>query len=272
MPSVSDLLNAAVLGVVEGLTEFLPVSSTGHLILFGELLGFQGPPGHVFEVAIQLGAILAVVWAFFGKLWGLAVGLPLQDARGQQARKMVLIILVAFLPALVIGGLAHSFIKQVLFNHYVVCASLILGGVVLLFIDRWAKTPKIQNMEAIKPRTGLIIGLFQCVSMIPGVSRSGTTIVGGMLCGVDKKAAAEFSFFLSLPTMFGATAYDLYKGWNGISMDGAMTIGVGFIVAFISALIVIRPFLDFVGRHGLAAFGWYRIAAGMAMLALLFTR
>jgi undecaprenyl-diphosphatase len=259
---------ALLLGIIEGLTEFLPVSSTGHLILFGDLLNFQGPPGHVFEVAIQLGAILAVCVAYFGRLIGVAVSLPTSAG----ARRFVIAILLGFLPAVLLGVLAHGFIKSVLFSPYVVCTTLILGGIAILAIERNLPQPRHFEVECFSPRLALAIGAVQTLAMIPGVSRSGATILGALLMGVERRAAAEFSFFLAIPTMAGAVVYDLYKNRGGLDLDGTLLIAIGFAAAFLAGLMVVKSLVAFVGRYGFAPFGWYRIALGLGMLGLLLTR
>jgi undecaprenyl-diphosphatase len=258
-------LQVLLLGVLEGLTEFIPVSSTGHLILMGAVLGFEGPPGRVFEIAIQLGAILAVVVLYFRRLWGVLVGLP----RDPAARHFALAILLAFLPAALVGVVAHGFIKAVLFSPWVVAVSLILGGVAILLIERARPVALVHSIEALSLRRALAIGAVQCLAMIPGVSRSGATIMGALLLGVDRRTAAEFSFFLAIPTMFGAVVYDLYKNRAGLTLDGGMVIAVGFVAAFLAALLVVRAVIGFVARHGFAPFAWYRIALGVVALVLL---
>jgi undecaprenyl-diphosphatase len=258
-------LSALILGVVEGLTEFLPVSSTGHLILSDEILGFQGPPGQVFEIVIQLGAILAVCWIYRDRLLGALAG----AATEPRAQRFNANILFAFLPAAVVGLLAHNFIKNVLFSPWVVAVSLIVGGVAILVIERIRPPPRVLEVDEIRIRHALKIGLCQCVAMIPGVSRSGATIMGALMFGVERKAAAEFSFFLAIPTMFAATAYDLFKNRAALSGHDAVTIGIGFATAFVSALFVVRWFVAFISRHGFGPFAWYRIALGSAALALL---
>jgi undecaprenyl-diphosphatase len=259
---------ALLLGIIEGLTEFLPVSSTGHLILFGDLLNFQGPPGHVFEVAIQLGAILAVCVAYFGRLIGVAVSLPTSAG----ARRFVIAILLGFLPAVLLGVLAHGFIKSVLFSPYVVCTTLILGGIAILAIERNLPQPRHFEVECFSPRLALAIGAVQTLAMIPGVSRSGATIMGARAFRVDRPTAAEFSFFLAIPTMIGAAVYDLYKNWSELSWNGSAIIALGFIAAFFSALVVVGPFVRFISRHGFGVFAWYRIAIGALAIVLLAMR
>ncbi len=259
---------ALVLGIVEGLTEFLPVSSTGHLILMDELLGFQGPSGKVFEIVIQLGAILAVCVLYFRRLWELLVTLPSSAA----SRRFALTIVIAFLPAAVIGVLFHRIITEYLFSPYVVSVTLILGGLAILVIERLRPVEQVHEMEAITPWLGFKIGCCQVISMIPGVSRSGATILGAILMGVDRRTATEFSFFLAIPTMFGATVYQLFKNKDALGDGGKMLIAVGFIAAFLSALLVVRTLVGFVSRHGFAPFAWYRLAIGTIMLIFLLIR
>ena len=264
----STLISALVMGVVEGLTEFIPVSSTGHLILLGDLLGFQGPPGRLFEVVIQLGAILAVCVVYFQRLLNIVVSLP----SSPEARRFVVAILLAFLPAAVIGVFAHGFIKSVLFSPYVVSVALIVGGIAILWIERNLPTPRHFEVEAFSPRLALGIGMVQTLAMIPGVSRSGATILGALMMGVERRTAAEFSFFLAIPTMLGAVVYDTYKNADTLTSDGSLVIAAGFIAAFLAGLLVVRSLVAFVGRYGFAPFGWYRIALGMVMLAFLSVR
>ncbi len=259
-----EFLSAIFMGVVEGLTEFLPVSSTGHLILFGDLLHFEGPPGHVFEVVIQFGAILAVVALYWRKF--LNILLHLREA---DAQHFVRNLLLAFLPAVVIGALVHDAIKAALFNATVVAIALIVGGIAILVIERVKPIARIHSTEAMGWKTALAIGFMQCMAMIPGVSRSGATIMGALMVGVDRKTAAEFSFFLAVPTMFAASVYDLYKG--GVGMDGAglELIAIGFVVSFLVALFVVRWLVRFVQTHGFGLFAWYRIVLGTVILTLL---
>ncbi|MGD9784792.1 MAG: undecaprenyl-diphosphate phosphatase [Hyphomicrobiaceae bacterium] len=247
-----------LLGLIEGLTEFIPVSSTGHVLLAGHFLGFQSP-GKTFEVLIQLGAILAILTVYAARLIKMLLALP-SDPRTQ---RFVIGVLIAFLPAAVIGALGHSFIKSVLFETpMLICAMLILGGIVLLFVDRMPLEPVYHDAMDFPPSLALKIGLCQCLAMVPGVSRSGSTIVGAMLLGADKRSAAEFSFFLAMPTMAGAFAYDLYKNWSKLATDDVTSIALGFVVAFVSGVFVVRYLLDFVSRHGYQLFGWWRIIVG----------
>ncbi len=257
-----------MLGVVEGLTEFIPVSSTGHLILLVDLLGFAGPPGHVFEIVIQLGAILAVCWAYRERLWRTATGVFVDPDAFAFARN----ILIAFLPAMVIGALAHSAIKALLFDPWVVSSTLILGGVVILVVERVKPAPRYAAPEAFPALLALKIGLCQAIAMIPGVSRAGATIMGALLLGVERKAATEFSFFLAIPTMLAAAVYDAYKNRGAFDGDGAAVIALGFATAFACALLIVRWVIGFVSRNGFAPFAWYRIALGALMLAVLWGR
>lgn len=266
--NASIYATAALLGVVEGLTEFIPVSSTGHLILLIDLLGFQGPPGKVFEIVIQLGAILAVCWVYRAKLFGVALGALSDPDDFRFARNIVL----AFLPAAVIGVLAHGFIKSVLFSPWVVSAMLVLGGIAIIVIERRLGQTPHHAIEKFTPALAIGIGLCQAVAMIPGVSRAGATIMGAMLLGVDRRTATEFSFFLAIPTMLGATVYDLYKNRGVLTADNVEIIAVGFIAAFLAAMLVVRMVIGFVSRRGFIPFAWYRIAIGTLMLVLLASR
>lgn len=260
--SFGTLLEAFLLGLLEGFTEFLPVSSTGHILLAGHFLGVENE-GKVFEVVIQLGAILALLVVYFQRFLNVLITLP----SSPRSRNFVISILVAFLPAAVIGAFAHGFIKDVLFETpSLICFMLILGGIVLLWVDTLKIPPRFTDAMAFTPSLSLKIGFIQCLAMIPGVSRSGSTIVGGLLLGASKPAAAEFSFFLALPTMTGAVTYDLFKNRNNLSMDDGLIIAVGFVAAFIAALAVVRTLLAFISRHGYAPFGWWRIAVGGAGL------
>jgi undecaprenyl-diphosphatase len=254
-----DLIKAVVLGVVEGLTEFLPVSSTGHLLLLEHFFGFDDDAfGKTFVVLIQLGAILAILSVYFQRLWAIAVG-ALREAA---PRRFILGVLIAFLPAAIIGALLHSFIKGVLFNVWIVCIMLIVGGGVLLWVDRLRLRPVHHDATAYPLMTYLIIGLCQCLAMIPGVSRSGATIVSAMLLGADKRSAAEFSFYLAMPTMAGAFAYDLYKNFGQMGGSNWLIVAVGFLTSFVAAFIVVKSFLDYVSNHGFALFAWWRIIIG----------
>jgi len=262
---MADWLMAIILGLVEGLTEFIPVSSTGHLLLLGHFLGFEST-GKTFEIVIQLGALLAIISVYFKRLWTLATRWPF-DA---EARRFLIGLLVAFAPAVVIGVFAYDFIKLVLFETpVVICVALIVGGILLLLLDRMKKVPVYLEADRYPMRVYLLIGLFQCLAMIPGVSRSGATIAGGLLLGTDKRSAAEFSFFLALPTMGAAVAYDLLQNWERLDFSDAGLIAIGFVTAFLTALAVVKLLLDFVSRHGFAPFAWWRIVVGIGGLILL---
>ncbi|MGE0626555.1 MAG: undecaprenyl-diphosphate phosphatase [Hyphomicrobiaceae bacterium] len=253
-----------LLGLIEGATEFIPVSSTGHILLAGHFLGFHSP-GKTFEVLIQLGAILAIFSVYAAKLLRLLVDLP-SDAR---SRRFVAGIVIAFLPAAVFGALLHSQIKALFEVPMVICIALIVGGIILLAVDRMNFRPRYHDVMDFPLGVAFTIGLFQCLAMVPGVSRSGATIVGSMLLGTDKRSAAEFSFFLAMPTMAGAFAYDLYKNWSVLKPDDVASIALGFVVAFVAAVFVVRYLLDYVSRHGFALFAWWRIIVGGVGLGAL---
>ncbi|MPZ58284.1 MAG: undecaprenyl-diphosphate phosphatase [Rhizobiales bacterium] len=256
----ADLVKAMVLGIVEGLTEFLPVSSTGHLLLIGHFFGFSDDEfGKTFVVLIQLGAILAILSVYFVRLWVIAIGMFTDSAKF----RFVVGVVIAFLPAAVIGALAHGFIKGVLFNAWVICFTLIVGGAVLLWVDGLALKPRYHDATRFSLPMYFTIGVFQCLAMIPGVSRSGATIVSAMLLGADKRSAAEFSFFLAIPTMAGAFAYDLYQNYALMSYDNTVLIALGFATSFIAGWIVVRTFLGYVSRHGFALFAWWRLIVGL---------
>ena len=264
---MSDAIRAVILGIIEGVTEFLPVSSTGHLLLAERFFGLgDGAFWDSFTVLIQLGAILAIVVLYFKKLWDVAIGMFTGDA---DARRFVIGVLVAFLPAAVIGAIAGSYIKAFLFNPWVVCFSLIVGGAILLWVDQLDLEPHEHDATTFPLMTYLWIGFAQCLAMIPGVSRSGATIVGAMLLGADKRAAAEFSFFLAIPTMVGAFVYDLYKSRGEMTMDHAGLIAIGFVVSFVTAMIVVKAFLGYVTRHGFTLFAWWRVIVGTLGLVAL---
>jgi len=258
--------HVVLLGLLEGLTEFIPVSSTGHLLLAGYFLGFNSP-GKTFEVLIQLGSILAILSVYSAKLLRLLIDLP-SDPR---SRRFVLAVLVAFLPAAVIGAGAHKYIKEFLFESpTLVCVTLIVGGVVLLAVDKMRFEPRYHDAMDFSLPMALAIGFAQCLAMIPGVSRSGSSIVSALLLGADKRSATEFSFFLAMPTMVGAFAYDLYKNHAGLTVDDVQGIALGFVVAFVSGVVVVRYLLDFVSSHGFALFAWWRILVGGMGLGALF--
>ena len=266
------LLKAALMGVVEGLTEFLPISSTGHLILAGALLGFEDEKAKVFDIAIQTGAILAVVIVYWHKIAGTVVALPTQ----RMARRFALNVLIAFLPAVVLGLLFGKFIKAHLFTPTVVASTFILGGFVILWVEGWGSRRKpdthpndharIQNVESMTPRDALKVGLVQCLAMVPGTSRSGATIIGGMLLGLSRKAATDFSFYLAIPTLIGAGAYSLYKERALLSMADLPLFSVGLLFSFLSAWVCVRWLLRYIATHSFVPFAWYRIAFGGVVL------
>jgi undecaprenyl-diphosphatase len=261
-----DLLKAAALGIVEGLTEYLPVSSTGHLLLMEHFFGFDDDAfGKSFAILIQLGAILALLSIYFIRLWKLARDFFIDP----QARRFVYGVLLAFMPAAVVGFLAHGFIKDVLFNVWIVCIMLVIGGFVLLWVDRMNLRPRFHDATKFTLPMYLGIGLVQVVSMIPGVSRAGATIVGAMLFGADRRSAAEFSFWLAMPTMVGVFALEVYKSGAEISGDNKLIIAVGFIASFICGWIVVKTFLGYVQHHSFAVFAWWRIILGALGLAAL---
>ncbi len=254
---------AVVLGIVEGLTEFLPVSSTGHLILVSDWLDFNRGHAASFEIFIQLGAILSVCWFYRVRLRDVIRGV----GREPGANRFIVNLAIAFLPAAVVGYFAHDFIKATLFSPTVVAWALIIGGVAILGIERWAReNPGADN--AVTPRQALQIGLAQVLALIPGVSRSGATIMGGMVAGLNRRNATEFSFFLAIPMMFAATLYDLGKNWQALGQDDAGLFAVGFITAFMSALLTIKFLLNFVSQHSFAVFAYYRIVFGGLLLWL----
>lgn len=259
-------VEALILGLIEGLTEFLPVSSTGHILLAGHFMGFEST-GKTFEVVIQLGAILALLLVYTQRLLGVAAAAP----RDPKARRFIVSILIAFLPAAVIGALAHDYIKEVLFESPgLICVMLIGGGLILLVVDRVKLPVRHADAMAYPLPMAFGVGLCQCLAMVPGVSRSGATIVGALLMGADKRSAAEFSFFLAMPTMAGAVVYDLFKNRHILDFSDKALIAVGFITAFVTALLVVRVLLEFVSRRGFSVFGWWRIAIGLAGLAGLY--
>jgi undecaprenyl-diphosphatase len=269
MPVSGDIWTAIILGIVEGLTEFLPVSSTGHLILGGELLGFTDSGSVTFKIAIQLGAILAVLVVYWRRFWNVGMGLLARDAGAIAFTRN---ILIGFFPAMLVGALAYDAIRAVLQSPEVVAVALVIGGIAILAIERMVKSVRIDSVEAMPLGTAIAIGAVQCIAMIPGVSRSGATILGALLMGVERKTAAEFSFFLAVPTMAGATVYALYKDRALLSADDMGMIGVGFVCAFLVALLVVKAFVAIVARHGFAPFAWYRVIVGSAALIWLSLR
>ncbi len=265
MFELGALLKAAILGIVEGLTEFLPISSTGHLILAGELLGFNDEKGKAFVIVIQTGAMLAVMWHYRTRFTDLAIGLFTKRA----AQLFIAKLFVAFLPAAIVGLLFNNFIKSVLFGSVPVAIALIAGAFVILWVERIYKGGKVQTVDDVSFRDALMIGLAQCFSLVPGVSRAGATILGGMLTGLTRKAATEFSFFLAVPTLIAAGGYDFLKHRSEFSADDIGILAVGMIVSFISALICVRWLLRFVSTNNLTIFAWYRIVLGAIILAVM---
>jgi undecaprenyl-diphosphatase len=258
------LIKAAVMGVVEGLTEFLPVSSTGHLILTGALLHFDDDKAKVFDIAIQTGAILAVIIVYWQKIQATLVGLASQ----RQAQRFALNVLIGFLPAAIIGLIAYKAIKAHLFNPGVVAGAFIVGALVILWVEKTQPVKvRIESVDDMSPLDALKVGFAQCFGMIPGTSRSGATIIGGMLFGLSRKAATEFSFFLAIPTLIGAGAYSLYKERALLSMADLPLFAVGFVMSFISAWMCVRWLLRYISTHSFTPFAWYRIAFGIVVLA-----
>jgi undecaprenyl-diphosphatase len=260
------IFKAIIMGVVEGVTEFLPISSTGHLIVVGDLINFHND-GRVFEIAIQLGAILAVVVEYRRKFTQVACGM-FNDA---QAQRFILNLLVAFIPAAIVGVLFISLIKTYLFNALTVATMLILGGLVILWAERRQHQVRVTDVDQMTWRDALKVGLFQVLSMVPGTSRSGSTIIGGLFIGLDRKVAAEFSFFLAVPTMVAATAYDIYKHRDMLEMGDFPMFAAGFITAFFSAWIAVKTLVRYVANHSYEIFAWYRIAFGVIILLTAYT-
>jgi undecaprenyl-diphosphatase len=261
------LLIAALLGLVEGLTEFLPVSSTGHLILAGSLLNFTGPKAQVFEIVIQTGAIFAVIGVYWARLNHTAVAVFAPRQKGRDARRFALNVAIGFLPAVVLGLLFGKMIKAHLFTPVVVAATFILGGFVILWAERARKSAvRVQQVEDMTMLDALKVGVVQCLALIPGTSRSGATIIGGMLMGLSRKAATEFSFFLAIPTLIGAGAYSLYKERALLSLSDLPLFAVGLLVSFFSAWICVRWLLRYVATHDFVPFAWYRIVFGVVVL------
>ncbi|MFM0360384.1 undecaprenyl-diphosphate phosphatase [Paraburkholderia sediminicola] len=258
---------ALILGVVEGLTEFLPVSSTGHLIVAGSLLNFTDEHAKTFDVVIQLGAILAVCWEFRRRIGSVVVGLPSRP----DARRFALNVIIATIPAIVLGLLFEKAIKAALFSPVPVAFALVAGGVVILWAEarqraRGDVAARVQSVDDLSPLDALKVGLAQCFALIPGMSRSGSTIIGGMLFGLERRVATEFSFFLAIPIIFGATAYELYKDWHLLSADALGSFALGFVAAFISAFACVRWLLRYIAAHDFTVFAWYRIGFGLLIL------
>lgn len=256
------ILKALIMGLVEAASEFLPISSTGHLIIAGDFLNFTGPRAATFEVFIQLGAILAVVWIYRQRLRDTLVNCN----RDPQARRLILNLAIAFFPAAILGFILHDQITHYLFNPTTVAIALVLGGIVILLVERYARTGRVQSVSEMTWRDALVVGLAQSVSLIPGVSRSGATIMGGMLGGLSRFAATEFSFFLAIPIMFAATGYSLLKEWSHLNATDIPVFAVGFVAAFLGSLAVVRFLIAYVGQNSFAPFAWYRIVFGGLLL------
>lgn len=258
----STLFHALILGIVEGLTEFLPVSSTGHLILTGQLLGFNDEKGKVFEIAIQFAAILAVVYEYRQRLWHTLISMPADPVSQRLATNLI----VSFLPSAVLGFIFLNQIKTYLFNPIVVASAFIIGGVLILWAERRQHVIRAESIDDMSWRDALKVGFAQALAMIPGTSRSGATIIGGLFFGLSRRAATEFSFFLAIPTMFAATSYDVYKHRELFSADDFGLFAIGGVVSFFSAFLAVRGLLFFISRHDFSVFAWYRIAFGVLVL------
>ena len=265
---MNDFIKAIILGLVEGATEFIPVSSTGHLILAADWLNFEGDRAKTFEVFIQLGAILAVVWLYRAKVFGVLRNL----GHDPLARQLMINLIIAFLPAAIIGFLVHDWIKEYLFNPLTVAWAMLVGGFIILAIEWWNPPEDVPDVDHVPMSKALGIGVAQVLSLFPGVSRSGATIMGARSLGLSRRAAAEFSFFLAIPVMFAATGYDLLKSRDTLSAADAPVFAVGFIVSFLSAIVVVKAFLGFVSRHSFKPFAWYRIAFGALLLFMYWNR
>lgn len=266
------LVKAAIMGVVEGLTEFLPISSTGHLILAGALLGFDDDKAKVFDIAIQTGAIFAVILVYWQKIRDTAVALP----TSAKARQFVINVLIAFVPAVVLGLLFGKAIKANLFTPVVVASTFIIGGFIILWAEGWGRKrapvrPRVESVDDMTTLDAVKVGLVQCLAMIPGTSRSGATIIGGMLLGLSRRAATDFSFFLAMPTLIGAGAYSLYKDRALLSMADLPMFGVGLVFSFLSAWLCVRWLLRYISTHSFVPFAWYRIVFGVVVLVTAWT-
>jgi len=267
-----DIIISILLGIVEGLTEFLPVSSTGHLLVTERLLGLPDNQWEAFTIVIQFGAILSVVAVYWRKFWNVLVGLP----TSREARQFAIDVIVAFIPAAVFGALLIKYINGYLlqpsFAMPVIATTWIAGGILILILERIAPKPRYLDGDHLPLSKALQIGFCQCLAILPGVSRSGATILGAELLGVERKAAAAFTFYLAVPTMFGATVFELYKKHDALTSANTTLIAIGFVVSFVVAYGVVKTFIAFIGRYGLKPFGWYRIASGLALIAYLLTR
>ncbi len=268
---IALLIKAAIMGIVEGLTEFLPISSTGHLILTGALLGFDDAKAKVFDIAIQTGAIFAVILVYWQKIRDTVVALPTD----RQAQRFALNVFIAFVPAVLLGLLFGKAIKEHLFTPVVVASTFIIGGFIILWAEKRQQnnpaTARVHSVDAMTPMDAIKVGLVQCLAMIPGTSRSGATIIGGMLMGLSRQAATDFSFFLAIPTLIGAGAYSLYKERALLSMADAPMFAVGLLFSFLSAWLCIRWLLRYIASHSFVVFAWYRIAFGLIVLVTAWT-
>ena len=259
---MDNVVSSALLGIIQGLTEFLPISSTGHLILFQRLLHFQAPPGKIFECVVQLGSVLAVLFAYFERLIP-----PIKRlASSGDDRRFFTMILIATIPAGILGFLFHAPIKAVLYNHITVALSLIIGGFFFLKMESWQKTTLCNSPEDVRPWQASVIGTAQAIALIPGVSRSGATIASGVLVGMSHRAATEFSFILAIPTLFGAGFYDLFANRQHLTLEHATSLTIGFTTAFLASLLVFRPLVRCIDRYGFTPFAWYRIVLGILVL------
>lgn len=263
---MTDLLNAVILGIVEGLTEFIPVSSTGHLIIAGHFLHFEGAKASTFEVFIQLGAILAVVVLYKDRFLRL---LHRSSSGGFAGLNGILLLGLTTAPALVLGFLAHGFIKEHLFNTLTVAIGIFVGGVAILLAERFLPAPTKRGLDSLAPKDALLVGFFQCLALWPGVSRAGATIIGEMLMGIERKTAAEYSFLAAVPVMFAATGYDLFKSLSFLQASDLPMFAVGFVVSFLAAWLAVRTFISLLSRYTLVPFGWYRIIAAVLLLLIV---
>jgi undecaprenyl-diphosphatase len=259
---IFTLIQSVLLGVVEGLTEFLPISSTGHLIIAGDLLAYTGEQAKTFEICIQLGAILAVCWLYRQRLLRVVSGLT-NDAGAQ---RFAVNLIVGVLPSAIFGLLLHKLIKAHLFNSVVVAIAMVVGGFIILLVEKKERQPRITEVDQMGWTDALKLGLAQVFALIPGTSRSGATIIGGLLCGLSRPAATEFSFFLAIPTMFLATGYDVFKSWHALAQQDLAFFAVGFVTAFFSALLAIKALIRYVAHHNFKIFAWYRIIFGTIAL------
>ncbi len=264
MLELSTFIKAIILGIIEGLTEFIPVSSTAHLLISSYLIEFESVRNNVFEIAIQIGAIFAICVIYRNKIFDtiLKINQP-------KAQKFSLNLFLAFIPSVILGVAFHEYIKSHFFSNFSIALALIFGGLIMIFVERMKHSDKVNNIDKINYRTSIIIGICQCLAMIPGVSRSGATIIGGMCCGLDRKSATEFSFFLAIPTISSACIYDIYKNFSQLSFNDFELIAVGCVSSFISAIFVINWFIKFVSKYSFIGFGFYRILLGFLVLFFL---